>query len=62
MKPCYSVLKSGHYSSSQGNSSFKKAEDIYTGIGYNFSTIQLQNSQFRNTCAVRMNFALLNAA
>ena len=62
MKPLYQALKSGHYSSKRGNPSFKETADVYKEIGYDSVKLIAQNSQFANTCAIRMSLALLNVS
>ena len=59
MKPSYSILKLGHYSSNANNPSFKEASAVYTDIGYDPDYAD-RNPGYENTCAIRMSLALLS--
>ena len=61
MKPLYQALKSGHYSSTEGMTSYKSAKDIYKEIGYDLDELLVQDPNYYNTCAIRMSLALLKA-
>jgi hypothetical protein len=57
----FSTLKSNHYSSNEYSSDFKDKTEVYKEIGYDYETLVKQNSQYKNTCAVRMSLALLKS-
>lgn len=56
MKPSFSMLKKNHYSSN-----IVSGYDLYKEIGYDYATLQQQNSGYINTCATRMSLALIKS-
>jgi hypothetical protein len=61
VKPSFSTLKTYHYSSTPGNSSYKSGADVYAEIGYDIDDLIKQDPGYENTCAVRMSLALIKA-
>lgn len=61
MKADFSLLKSNHYSSMPGNSSYVSEEDVYKEIGYKLDDLMKQDPAYLNTCAVRMSLALIKS-
>ena len=59
MKPLYEQLKRQHYSSNHTRAGFASGEQVFSEIGYDYSTIIKQQPAYENTCAVRMSLALL---
>lgn len=59
MRPLYEQLKRQHYSSNHTRAGFASGEQVFSEIGYDYSTIIKQQPAYENTCAVRMSLALL---
>lgn len=57
MRPLYEQLKRQHYSSNHTRAGFASGEQVFSEIGYDYSTIIKQQPAYENTCAVRMSLA-----